>query len=221
MDKSKEKPPYFGPKGDALPDGRISGNAAHRNGEAIFKCIAAYVPAKGVALELASGTGQHIAELARRHKAVQWQPSDVTDQRMPSIKAWAKHVGADNLLAPIMLDAGGDWHEELPDDPALVFVANLFHVIPKQAALKVMLGVGRVLAGGGYFFIYGPFKVGGEFRSAGDAGFDASLKGKHMDVGLKDLEWMKSGLANAGLEFCNLHEMPANNLVIVVQKTDS
>lgn len=218
MAKSKEKPPYFGPKGDALPDGRISGNAAVRNGAAIFSCIAAYVPASGVALELASGTGQHIAALALRHKGVQWQPSDVTPKRMPSINAWRKHVAADNLLAPIVLDASGDWHGDVPQTPGLVFVANLFHVIPEQAALEVMRGVGQALANGGHFFIYGPFKMGGEFRGEGDARFDASLKGKHLDVGIKDLEWMKSELLSVGLEFCNLHEMPANNLVLVVRK---
>ena len=217
MDQNKDNPPLFGPKGEALADGRISGNAAVRNGEAIFACIAPYVPNGGLALELASGTGQHIAELAVRHPDVEWQPSDVTDARMPSINAWRKHVGAANLRPPVVLDAGGRW--DLKDDPALIFVANLFHVIPRDAALKVMLGASQVLIDGGHFFIYGPFKVDGAFRGEGDARFDASLKGKHSEVGLKDLEWMQAELTKVGLEFCDLHEMPANNLVLVVRKT--
>jgi len=220
MDKKPIDIAYFGPKGTQMGDGRMNARSAVNNGEAIYDCIAGYVPSSGTVLELASGTGQHIAELASRHGKVDWQPSDVIDERMPSINAWRKHAGVDNLLAPILLDACGDWHEELADDIGLIHVANLFHVIGEQAALNVIRGVAGALAQGGYFFIYGPFRVGGKFRSDTDEAFHVGLTGKHHAVGYKDLEWMQAELENAGLSFCDLHEMPANNLVLVVQKGD-
>ena len=212
------QPPYFEPKGTALGDGRMNAGSAVSNGGAIYSCIADYLPARGTVLELASGTGQHISDLAVRHRQLSWQPSDVVSERMPSINAWRKHAGVKNLLAPILLDACGDWREKLPDDIGLIHVANLFHVIAPDAAQRVIFGAAQTLIGGGYFFIYGPFRVGGKFRSESDAEFHANLTGKHHAVGYKDLEWMQEKLAKAGLTFCNLHEMPANNLVLVARK---
>lgn len=219
MKKTPIEIPYFGPKGTPLDDGRMNARSAQNNGAAIFDCLAAYVPDHGTVLELASGTGQHIAELARRHSQVNWQPSDVISDRMPSINAWRDHAGVENLLAPILLDACGDWHEELPENIGLIHVANLFHVITSEAAKKVISGVGKALGEGGYFFVYGPFRVAGAFRSDSDAAFHASLTGKHYAVGYKDLEWMQDRMAAVGLEFCKLHEMPANNLVLVARRS--
>ena len=218
MNKAPIETPYFGPKGTPMGDGRINARSAVKNGAAIYDCIAAYLPERGTVLELASGTGQHIAQLATRHPRINWQPSDVIDERMASINAWREHAGAKNLLAPILLDACGDWHEQLPDDIGLIHLANLFHVISKDAAQNVIRGAADALTQGGYFFVYGPFRVGGKFRSQSDAGFHASLTRKHHAVGYKDLEWMQHQMAAAGLEFCNLHDMPANNLVLVACK---
>jgi len=210
------KLPDSGPMADALPDGRLVAPSAERNAAPIFERLAGYVPDNGIVLELASGTGQHIATLAKIYPDVMWQPSDASDERMVSINAWRAHMGADNLLDPMLLDASGAW-PELPD-LRLVYVVNLFHLIPQKDAVAVIRGAAGALAAGGHFFIYGPFRTDGAFRSEGDAKFHASLNAQNPLIGYKDLEWMEAELCAAGLSLVAVHEMPANNLVIVGQK---
>lgn len=208
--------PDSGPKTEALPDGRLSAPSATRNAAPIFARLADYVPAQGLVLELASGTGQHIADLAKAHPDVTWQPSDVSDQRMDSVLAWRAHAGAANLNAPMLLDASGVWPEM--NALGLVYVVNLFHLISEADARAVISGAAAALMVGGHFFIYGPFRNDGDFRSDGDAAFDASLKGQNAAIGYKDLEWMQAALAENGLPAVDLIEMPANNLVLVGRK---
>ena len=210
------KLPDSGPMSQALPDGRLSAPSAERNAAPIFEQMAAYVPVGGVALELASGTGQHIAALAVQYPHLTWQPSDVSDQRMGSVEAWRAHVGAANLRAPIVLDASGAW--PALEDVRLVYVVNLFHLISAADAQAVIRGAAAALTAGGHFFMYGSFRTDGRFRSDGDAAFDASLKAQDRDIGYKDLEWMQAELVANGLELAALHQMPANNLVLVGRK---
>ena len=210
------KLPDTAPSSHALPDGRLSAPSAERNAAPIFERLAGYVPDNGMVLELASGTGQHIATLAKMYPDVAWQPSDASDERMVSINAWRAHTGADNLRDPLLLDASGVW-PELPD-LRLVYVVNLFHLIPQKDAVAVIRGAAGALTAGGHFFIYGPFRTDGAFRSEGDAKFHASLAAQNPLIGYKDLEWMEAELCAAGLSLVAVHEMPANNLVIVAQK---
>ena len=210
------KLPDSGPMANALPDGRLVAPSAKRNAAPIFERLAGYVPDSGMVLELASGTGQHIAALARMYPDVVWQPSDASDERMGSINAWRAHTGADNLRDPLLLDASGVW----PDftNLRLVYLVNLFHLIPQDDAVAVIRGAAGALAAGGHFFVYGPFRTDGAFRSEGDAKFHASLNAQNPLIGYKDLEWMEAELCAAGLSLVAVHEMPANNLVIVGQK---
>ena len=210
------KLPDSAPMANALPDGRLVAPSAERNAGPIREQLAKYVPAKGLVLELASGTGQHIAALAKAYPDVEWQPSDISQARMDSITAWRAYVGADNLRDPMLLDASGNW----PDftDLRLVYVVNLFHLIPQTDALAVIRGAAAALTANGHFFIYGPFRSDGAFRSDGDAAFHASLTGQNPDIGYKDLEWMEAELGAAGMVLAAVREMPANNLVIVARK---
>ncbi|WP_457646866.1 DUF938 domain-containing protein [Profundibacter sp.] len=210
------KLPDTAPSSHALPDGRLNAPSAERNAAPIFERLAEYVPDRGMVLELASGTGQHIAALAGMYPDVVWQPSDASGERMDSINAWRAHTGADNLRDPVLLDASKPW----PDFPdlRLVYLVNLFHLIPQDDAVAVIRGAAGALAAGGYFFVYGPFRTDGAFRSEGDAKFHASLNAQNPLIGYKDLEWIEAELCAADLSLVAVHQMPANNLVIVAQK---
>jgi SAM-dependent methyltransferase len=61
------------------------------------------LPLGSTVLEVASGTGQHIAHFAAGLPHLQWQPSDVTPDLFPSIAAHT--AGAVNVLEPRLLDA--------------------------------------------------------------------------------------------------------------------
>lgn len=210
------KLPDSGPMTDALPDGRLSAPSATRNADAIFERLAGYIPEQGLVLELASGTGQHIATFAQGSTDVVWQPSDLSDERMASVEAWRAHVDVENLRAPIQFDASGAW----PDcsDLGLIYVVNLFHLISSKDAKAVIRGAAAALTSGGHFFIYGPFRKDGAFRSDGDAVFHASLNAQNAAIGYKDVEWMEAELAANGLSLASVYDMPANNLVVVGRK---
>lgn len=210
------KLPDSGPKTEAMPDGRLSAPSAERNAAPIFDRLAAFIPSKGLALELASGTGQHITALAAQHPSVTWVPSDVSDQHMDSVQAWRAHAGVTNMRDPMLLDASGPW--PVLADLGLIYVVNLFHLISEADARAVISGAAGALTQGGHFFIYGPFRTDGSFRSEGDAAFDASLKSQVASIGYKDLEWMQKQMQANGLVPVHTEDMPANNLILVGRK---
>ena len=62
--------------GQELEDGRWLAPAAERNREPILAELKRVLPAAGLVLEIASGTGQHVLHFARALPHLTWQPSD-------------------------------------------------------------------------------------------------------------------------------------------------
>ncbi len=90
---------------DRWVDDRRHAPATQRNREPIGDCLATILPATGLVLEVASGSGEHALFFARRFPALEWQPSDPDADAIRSIAAWREAEGTANLRAPVMLDA--------------------------------------------------------------------------------------------------------------------
>ena len=82
---------------EPVPHGGLHAAATERNREPILEVLRRVLPATGLVLEIASGTGQHVAFFARALPALRWQPSDVYAPHLVSIRAWSAASGADNI----------------------------------------------------------------------------------------------------------------------------
>lgn len=195
--------------------GRLSAPSAVRNIPPILETIAPFVPRGGVALELASGTGEHAVALACAFPDTIWQPTDIDPERLVSIDSWRAHHGVSNMRVAQALDATAPSWRSGPFD--LAVTVNLFHLIAMTQVQAVMRGVARNLSPGGHWFLYGPFRSGGAFRSDADRAFHSALTDHDPQIGYKDIETIETWAADAGLIRVALIEMPANNLALVLR----
>ncbi|APZ44224.1 DUF938 domain-containing protein [Acidihalobacter ferrooxydans] len=181
--------------------------------EAVLReCFAA----PGALLEIGSGTGQHAAYFAPVFKHLRWQPTDLA-QNLPSIRAWCDEAAVPNLLEPRALDVGqNDWGMPQVD---YVYSANTLHIMPWSAVEACFAGIGRVLRAGGLFGYYGPFNYAGRYTSESNARFDAWLKARDPDSGVRDFEAVDALAQTAGLQLQRDHTMPANNRLVCWRKT--
>jgi SAM-dependent methyltransferase len=195
-------------------DGTMNAPSATRNLGPILEVLLTRLPRTGIVLEIASGTGQHIAALAAHRPDLRFQPTDLDPVRRKAIDARCR--GLANVAPAIALDAGSDgWASGLSVEA--VTVVNLFHLI-SEAEMAVFLDESaRALVSGGLLAIYGPFLRGGVATSEGDARFDEELRGQDADIGYKDIETVVTVLDVLGME-PELVEMPANNLFVLARQ---
>ncbi|MFW8637277.1 DUF938 domain-containing protein [Cribrihabitans pelagius] len=201
-----------------LETGKLTAPAAARNAPAICELLLRIAPERGHALELASGTGQHVVAFAARLPQLNWQPSELDPSRLASIQAYTAEAGRGNLKAPAELDATAPgWAAAHPGQDLIVLV-NLLHLISESEAQVLIREASAALAPGGRFVLYGPFLRAGRLTSAGDRAFHTSLKAHDPETGYKDDRAVRNWLDAAGLHLLEAAEMPANNLAFVTEK---
>ncbi len=194
--------------------------SAERNAHAICAALKTIAPEKGNALELASGTGQHIVTLAKAMPNIQWQPTEVDHDRIASIQAYIDGADCNNINKPIFLDAAQSGWSSTLGPMNLVSLSNFLHLISEQEAETLIAETAATLLPGGRFFLYGPFKRSGELISQGDNDFDTSIRASAPDTGYKDDQLVISQATNCGFALEQAIEMPANNLALVFGKVE-
>ncbi len=191
--------------------------ATVRNREAIAEVLGGILPDKGMVLEIASGTGEHLVYFARVFPHLDWQPSDYDDAGLASIAVWSDEAGLPNILPPVRIDAlASDWPISRAD---AMLCINMIHISPWEATAGLMTGAGRVLATGAPLYLYGPYRQHGVPLAEGNASFDASLTERNPDWGLRYVEDVAAAALQAGLRLEHIIPMPANNLSLVFRKT--
>ena len=199
-------------------DWRLFAPSAERNSAPIVNLIKRIAPEPGNALEIASGTGQHIVQLALSLPNIIWSPSDVEGERLKSISAWVESENLLNIKPPIYLDATETgWAKSLPKSNFILLV-NLLHLISWDETETLISELSIALKTKGIALVYGPFMRNGQLISEGDKNFHTSLIQTDPDIGYKnDLE-MLTLFSNSGLVHLETVEMPANNAAFVLQK---
>jgi hypothetical protein len=197
--------------------------ASERNRGPILERLLQLLPPSGNALEIASGTGQHVAFFAARMPQWVWQPSDCTDEAFASIDAWCAQEGAPKVHAPVLLDATAPrWPADGPAfGPAsqvLVLCINMLHIAPWAACAGLMQGAARCLAPDGRLVTYGPYTEADVTTAPSNLAFDADLRQRNPAWGLRALGDVQAQAEAAGLRLAERHPMPANNLLLVFQR---
>lgn len=187
--------------------------AAERNQGPIAGALLRLLPARGVALEIAAGSGQHAAHFARALPGWQWWPSDGDAAALASIDAWCQ--GLANVWPAVRLDVLATPWAGAPAALDAVFCANLLHIAPWPTCAALMQGAGRHLAPDGLLLIYGPFIVDGETTAPSNQAFDADLRRRDPAWGLRRLADVVDEARAAGLQLRERVAMPANNRLLV------
>ena len=199
-------------------DGRLIAQSAVRNAEPIVELVRNTAIKSGDALEIASGTGQHVVKLAATLPLLNWQPSDIDETRIKSIRCWSNDHHLTNLKPPCLLDATKEgWAVDYYGQD-LILLANLLHLISFEETKILVKEVSKALTPKGLSIIYGPFMRKGELISKGDIQFHHSLINTDPYLGYKNDIDMLNLFREAGLVHLSTNEMPANNLAFITQK---
>ena len=189
--------------------------AADRNKQAILDVLTRVLPAHGNALEIASGTGQHVAWFASGLPGWAWQPSDAQPDGFGSINAWVTEQGVRNVRSPVLIDVMASNWLPAPQLFDLIYCANMLHIAPWATCAALMRGSAQHLAPGGQLVTYGPYLEDGVPASSGNVAFDESLRERNPAWGIRRIEDVKAQAAKAGLKLLSRHAMPANNLLLM------
>ena len=199
-------------------DGRLNAPSAVRNAAPIVELVRKTAIKSGKALEIASGTGQHIVQLASALPHLIWQPSDVDEARIKSILCWSDDQYLANLKPPCLLDATAEgWAAEYHGQD-LILLVNLLHLISTKETKILVEEMSKALNSNGLSIIYGPFMRSGKLTSKSDMEFHNSLKSTDPDLGYKNDVDMLNLFGEAGLIHLSTENMPANNLAFILQK---
>ncbi|UEX76435.1 DUF938 domain-containing protein [Spiribacter halobius] len=217
-----ERSPDFAAVDPAMgADERQRAPSAERTVVPIAQVLARYLPAAGTALEVASGTGQHVVTFAANHPGITWLPSDPSPDARRSIAAWVRAGGHANVLPPRDLDlTHTGWQEAVPDGLVAILASNLLHISPWAATLGLLQGAAERLASEGHLFIYGCLRIHGRHLTESNAAFDASLRARDPRWGVRDLDDVTDAASAAGLALKEVVPMPADNRLLVLALAD-
>ena len=201
--------------------------SAERNKQPILELLQTLLPDTGHALEIASGTGQHVVWFARHLPQWTWQPTDAHVGALHNIEANIelnstlnstedpKRDELDNIHAPLKLDVlQSPW--PLDDQSFdLVLCLNMLHIAPWESCAALMQGCARHLSPAGVLVTYGPYVEDGVPTATSNLAFDQSLRAHDLGWGLRRREDVEVQATLAGLTLHARHSMAANNLLLV------
>ncbi len=187
--------------------------ATHRNRDPILAVLREVLPAGGVVLEIASGSGQHTAWFAAALPHLSWRPTDLGARELQSIDAWSE--GLANVAPARRLDVLASW-PAVPADALLC--CNMIHIAPWACTPALFAGAAGVLPSGAPLILYGPFSVDGVHTAPSNAVFDASLRSRDPSWGVRDRSRVREVAASHGFVWERGIDMPANNQTLVFRR---
>ena len=192
--------------------------SAEKNMFHIVNLVSQTLIKSGNSLEIASGSGQHIVQLASSLPNYIWQPTDVDQKRITSIDHRTKDNIHKNIKPARYLDATQvGWSLNYPNQNFILLI-NLLHLISWKKTKILIKEIFQSLSLDGIFILYGPFMRDGKLTSKGDIEFHKNILEKDSTLGYKDNKEIKNYLLKMGFTHLNTVNMPANNLAFIFQK---
>ena len=190
--------------------------SAERNRHEILPILARTLPATGVILEVASGSGQHAVHFAPHFPRARWQPSDRSGTALASIRAWAAEAACPNLLEPVELDV--TWREWPISSADAIVNINMLHISPWAACEGLMAGASRALKPGCPLFYYGAFLRHDRETAVSNIEFSRSLTQRDPSWGVRQLEDVVTVAEGHGLHLEETVDMPNNNYSVIFRR---
>jgi SAM-dependent methyltransferase len=195
----------------------LTSAAAERNKAPILAVLESVLPASGRVLEIASGTGQHVCFFAAALPGLRWLPSEPETAARESMITRIRESALTNIDAPVALDVHEPRWPVAGELDAIVCI-NMIHISPWSATLALCAGAARHLRAGGVLVTYGPYLENGT-AAPSNLDFDASLKRRNAEWGLRDLDEVTRVAGSNSLTRRQVARLPANNLGVVFEKT--
>jgi hypothetical protein len=95
---------------------------------------------------------------------------------------------------------------------------NMVHISPWRSALGLIAGAGRLLREGAPLILYGPWLKKDEVTAPSNLDFDADLKRRNPEWGLRHVEEFVAAADAEGFRFIATRAMPANNLMLLLRR---
>lgn len=200
---------------------KINYPSADRNKTPILGILQKYFnPEKsGKVLEIASGTGQHVAFFASHFHNLSFQPSEYETSLFDSIRAYAAEVPTKNVKEPIFINVLDDWKKwNTPYDFDYCININMIHVAPFTCTIGLFRNVGCVLKPGGMLIMYGPYANNGVLEPQSNVDFDRHIRERDPKCGVRDIQDLIKIAESYAMRLTNIHEMPANNKCLIWEK---
>ena len=191
--------------------------ACERNRDPILAVLRTHFADRRRVLEIGSGTGQHAVHFAAAMPLLIWQTSD-RSENLPGIQEWLTEAALANTPAPLAVDVtNAAW----PDEPYdAVFSANTLHIMSWAEVEALFAALPGVTTAAAKLAIYGPFNYDGKYTSVSNAEFDASLKARAPQMGIREFAAVDALAHAAGFALVDDVAMPANNRTLIWQRRE-
>ena len=95
---------------------------------------------------------------------------------------------------------------------------NMVHISPWASALGLLDNAARILRPGAPLIMYGPWLSDDVPTAPSNLDFDADLKRRNPDWGLRPVEDFAAAAGHRGLRLVETRAMPANNMMLLLRR---
>jgi len=196
--------------------------AAKRNKNAICSVLKKLVPPEEnlTALEIASGSGLHVAYFAENLPNVTWTPSELNESYLLGIIEQKKDLK--NVNEPVVIDISEDVSKWDQPPPAmsydLILNINMIHISEWSATQGLFSAAGQLLTKNGMLVTYGPYSKNGILKPESNKTFNRYLQDQNSAWGVRDIADLTEEAKEYGLYHAEEFDMPSNNKVLVFRR---